>query len=377
MTYRSKILALVVVLTGTLATPAEAAPAESSDSVPGFNGTVLTVAYSGGTIFVGGDFTAAIVQGRSIRRTRLAAVNAYTGELLPWAPAADGRVKALAVSGSAVYLGGDFGSVNGQRRDSLARVDAGSGALSGTFRHSVDGRPYALVAAHGRLYAGGSFTAIDGRARSRLAAFDLDSGELDGNWRPRADDQVETLAAAGGRIYAGGTFHRINGSTGYDRLVALHPAAATIVSGFRPRASVVVFGIAATPDGVFTAGGGRGGTASAYSPSGSRRWTATFDGDAQAIATLGGSVYVGGHFDNACRTARTGDRGVCLDGSDRRVKIASLSAADGHLHDWRADANGIEGVLTMAASAGVGAFAAGGTFTAVDGRSQQRLAQFS
>ncbi|WP_305787403.1 hypothetical protein [Symbioplanes lichenis] len=377
MTYRSKILALVVVLTGTLATPAQAAPAESSDSVPGFNGAVLTAVYSGSTIYVGGDFTAAVVRGRTVRRSRLAAVDAYTGALLPWAPAADGRVKALAVSGSSVYLGGDFGYVNGERRDSLARVDARSGTLSRTFRHSVDGRPYALVAAHGRLYAGGSFTAVDGRARSRLAAFDLGTGELDSGWRPRADDQVEALAAAGGRVYAGGRFHQINGLPGYDRLVALHPDAATIVSAFRPRASVIVFGIAATPDAVYTANGGRGGTVDAYAPSGSRRWTATFDGDAQAVATLGDSVYAGGHFDNACRTARTGDRGVCLDGSDRRVKIASLSAADGHLQDWRADANGVEGVLTLAASAEVGAVAAGGTFTTIEGAAQPRFAQFS
>ncbi|MFG1605923.1 PQQ-binding-like beta-propeller repeat protein [Actinoplanes sp. NPDC049265] len=382
MTYRGKYLnrgigtTIVVALVTAGAIPAWAAFSTTPDALPGFNGTVLAVAYSGNTLFVGGDFTSAVVKGKSIARSRLAAVDARTGELLSWAPAADGRVKALVVSGSAVYAAGDFASVGGQSRDSLAKLDAVTGAVA-SFKHSLTGKPYALATGSDRLYLGGAFTAVDGQNRTRLAAFSLGSGSLDSSWKPTADDQIEAITATDGRIYVGGKFHKVNGTSGYDRLVALDPAKASIVTGFKPKAPVITYGIAIGPDGVYAAAGGQGGKANAYSTGGTLKWTATFDGDAQAIAYYSGTVYVGGHFDRACKTARTGPQGVCLDGSDDRVKLAALAPSTGKLQAWRADGNGIEGVLTMATTSSFGAMAAGGAFTTVNGSSVKRLAQFS
>ncbi|WP_412737955.1 PQQ-binding-like beta-propeller repeat protein [Krasilnikovia sp. MM14-A1259] len=381
MTYRDKFLrrlAAVAAVGAVLAvagTPAEAISSDS-DPVPSFNGTVWALAYSGNTLYVGGDFTAAVVRGKTITRNRLAAVNASTGALLSWAPAANGRVKAIAVSGSSVYVAGNFSTISGQKRDSLARIDGSSGAVSSTFKHSISGSPYAAAAANGRLYLGGTFSAVDGQSRGRLAAFNLTTGALDAGWRPNVDDQVEAITAAGTRVYVGGRFHRVNGATGYDRLVALDPTSASIVTGFRPHPPVITYGIAVSSTGVFTAHGGQGGTVNAYTTSGAKRWTATFDGDGQAVVLLGGAVYVGGHFDHACRTSRTGPQGTCLDGSMDRIKLAALSPSDGHLLAWTANANGIEGVLTMAGSAGLGALAAGGAFTTINGANQKRLAQF-
>ncbi|MBM2617116.1 hypothetical protein JIG36_16285 [Actinoplanes sp. LDG1-06] len=345
--------------------------------MPSFNGAVLSIAYAKNVVYVGGDFTAAIVNGKPVARGRLAAMDARTGALLPWAPVADGRVKALVVSGSSAYLAGDFTTVGGQKRDSLARVDLADGALHSTFKHAVSGRPMAAFAAHGRLYVGGTITAVDGQPRTRLAAFSLSSGKLDAGWRPTADDQVETIAAGGGRIYVGGKFHKINGLPGYDRLAALDPAGAAVVAGFKPRPPVITYALAVTGDAVFSAHGGQGGRVSRYTPDGALKWSATFDGDAQAVTVLGDSVYAGGHFDRACSTARTGSQGACVDGSDNRIKLAALSAADGHLLDWTADANGVEGVLALAGSAKLGKVGMGGAFTTVEGRQQKRFAQFS
>lgn len=381
MTYRGKTLTrcLAAIALAALALAGAATPAQAqvSDAVPSFNGTVMTVAYAGSTLYVGGDFTAAIVRGKAIARDHVAAVDGRTGALLPWAPGTDGRVKALAVSGASVYLAGDFGTVGGQKRDSLARVDATSGAVAGTFKHAITGRPYSLVAANGRLYVGGAISAVDGRARGRLAAFNLNTGALDTHWKPTADDQVETLAAGGGRVYVGGKFHKVNSIAGYDRLVALDPTSAAIVTAFRPRPPVISFGIAITATGVYTAHGGHGGRVSAYTLTGELRWSATFDGDAQAVTVLGDTVYAGGHFDRACSSARTGVQGLCVDGSDDRVKLAALAVSDGHLLDWTADANGVEGVMALAGSPSLGTIAMGGAFTTVDGRAQKRLAQFS
>lgn len=358
------------------ALPASADVSSSSDSMPLFNGTVLAVAYSGDTIYVGGNFTRVVAGGESVVRTRLAAIDARSGDLLPWAPAANARVKAIATSGSAVYVAGDFGTIAGVKRDSLAQIDGVSGAVSSTFKHSIAGRPYAIAAGTGRLYLGGSFTSVNGTTRTRLAAFNLTSGALDATWKPTADDQVEAIAAYGDRVYVGGKFHRINKTSGYDRLVALNPTSGKIVTGFRPKSPVIAYGIAVASSGVYSAHGGRGGKINAYTRSGSLRWSATFDGDAQAVATLGDTVYAGGHFDNACKTVRTGDQGACLDGSDDRVKLAALSASDGKLRSWTAHANGIEGVLTMATHPDIGALLAGGAFTMINGKPAKRLAQF-
>ena len=384
MTYRGKSLNRGIVGVGVAAAlvagtagPANAAFSSTPDLLPGFNGTVLAVAYSGNTLFVGGDFTSVVVKGKAVIRNRLAAVDARTGELLSWAPAADGRVKALAVSGSAVYAGGDFGTVAGQKRDSLVRLDAATGAVSSSFKHSVEGKPYALAAGSGKLYVGGAITAVDGQARSRLAAFSLSSGALDGTWKPTVDDQVEALTFAGSRVYAGGKFHKVNSTSGYDRLVALDPSSGKIVTAFKPKAPVITYSIAVDGDRVYTAAGGQGGKANAYTTAGVLQWTATFDGDAQAIASYGGTVYVGGHFDKACKTARTGSQGVCLDGSTARVKLAALSPSGGALQSWTANGNGIEGVLTMATNSAFGGLAAGGAFTTINGKSVKRLAQFS
>jgi hypothetical protein len=371
------LVALAGAATLLTASPAGAAPAAlTSITMPSFNGTVLTVAYSGSTIFLGGDFTAAIVKGKSIARSHLAAIDAGSGALLSWAPVADGEVKALAVSGSSVYIAGAFAVVSGQKRDSLARLDASTGAVSSTFKHTITGAPYAAVAANGRLYLGGTFSAVDGSARGKLAAFNLTTGALDATWKPAADDQVEALAAGTGRIYVGGKFHKVNSTGGYDRLVALDPAKGSIVTGFKPKPPVITYAIAVSSTGVYTAHGGQGGKISSYSLTGVNRWTATFDGDAQAVAVLGNTVYAGGHFDKACRTPQTGAKGVCLDGSDDRVKLAALDGGTGMLLPWTADANGVEGVLALASSPALGAVAAGGAFTTINGVTQKRFAQF-
>lgn len=378
VTYRGKTLSIGLATAAlALAVVATPAQAQSSDTMPSFNGAVLAIAYSGEVLYLGGDFTAAIVRGKQVARGHLAAIDARTGGLLPWAPNADGRVKSLVAGGGSIYLAGDFGTVGGQKRDSLARVDAAGGALSPTFKHSISGRPYSIAAGGNRLYLGGAITAVDGQARGRLAAFDLATGALDTRWRPTADDQVEVVAAGGGRVYAGGKFHKVNGLSGYDRLVALDPSGGAVVPAFKPRPPVITYAIAVTADGVYSAHGGQGGRVSAYTPGGALRWSATFDGDAQAVTVLGDVVYAGGHFDRACSTARTGTQGACVDGSDDRVKLAALAAADGHLLDWTADANGVEGVLALASDDDLHTVAMGGAFTTVDGHTQKRFAQFS
>ncbi|MEJ3742262.1 hypothetical protein WEI85_03050 [Actinomycetes bacterium KLBMP 9797] len=357
------------------AAPAHAAVSSAPQATtPMFNGTIWAVAYAAETVYVGGDFTAAVVNGRTVGRERLAAFDVRTGVLRGWAPRADGRVRALAIAGSAVYIGGSFGYVNGVPRDSLARLDAATGAVH-AFRHSVSGQPYTIAIGSGRLYAGGTISAVDGQARARLAAFSLASGALDDSWRPAADSTVEAVVATADRVYVGGKFAAVNSASGTGRVAAVHPASGAVDTAFRTRAEDVAHGLAAASTGVYAAHGGPGGRLVAYALDGTARWTLTTDGDVQSVVVLSGVVYVGGHFDKVCRSARIGYQGLCVDGSNRHVKLAAVTTA-GELLSWAADGNGSEGVLALAAHPKLGKLGAGGAFTTVNGARRERFAQF-
>jgi hypothetical protein len=350
----------------SIAQPAAAAVGSTARATPSFNGSVYAIAYEGDTVYVGGSFTRTVIDGRSIARERLAAFDARTGELLDWAPSADDTVRAVAVSDGSVYVGGDFDSIDGSRRDALARIDADSGSLE-IFRHGVDGGVRTLAVGDGRLYAGGSISRVDGSERARAAAFSLTTGLLDDSWTPDPDNTVNSLAYHDGQVYLGGSFDgrlsRVDGETGEAD------------DDFVPALPAMVHSVAVDDSGVYAAMGGQGGRAAAYTLAGTARWSRVFDGDAQAVAVLDGTAYVGGHFDHACSAGDDGDQGECNEDSVSRVKLAAVEP-DGALSDWAPQANGIAGVRAIAVDRARGTVAAGGDFTTIGGQTQRRFAAF-
>jgi hypothetical protein len=199
-----RVLVVLAVVTA-MAAPGAAAGA----SVPAaprraatFDGRIRVVAASGDTVYVGGHFTHATgLDGRTVTRNRVAAVDAASGALLPWNPNANRPVYALAVAGGAVYLGGDFSSVGGSARGRLAAVDAGSGAIVDAFRGRVRYSIHALAATADGVYAAGDGSGGHLVAWTPTGALKFPTVQTDGG--------AQAVTVLGGEVYAGGHWDNV------------------------------------------------------------------------------------------------------------------------------------------------------------------------
>ncbi|MCS6881412.1 MAG: hypothetical protein NZU74_08770 [Chloroflexaceae bacterium] len=176
-------------------------------------GGVRAVAVSGGELFVGGDFWSAanIFEATFAARwngSAWSALEAGGGYAAP-----SGNVYALAVSGSDVYVGGRFWNAAGiPQADYVARWNSMTNtwsALGGGVDGALDGEVTALAVNGGDVYAGGRFTDAAGIPEADyVARWDGSSwSALGGSGGNGAlNDTVTALAVNGGDVYAGGWF---------------------------------------------------------------------------------------------------------------------------------------------------------------------------
>ncbi len=338
----------------------------TSDPVPQTNGRVNTIAVSGGKVYIGGSFTEVITQGGvAVARSRLAAINANTGELTDWAPQVNRPVSALAVNGGRVYAGGLFTRADGERHNYVALIDAASGEVDHTFDAGTDLPVRALAASGGFLYLGGEFGTVNGEVRSRLARVDGITGELNSNWTPAADGPVRTLELSpdSSRLYAGGEFTTISGKTRRNLAALVASTGDLDTSWLRDYPGRPVYDVEASGPGVYVAGGGTGGKAAAFDAStGAPLWNLKGDGDFQAVAYLDGQVYFGGHF-------------RVLDDGTRRKGLLAVAENTGALSEWNPKAD--RGVWALEEDALNTRTYAGGGFTKISGQPREGYAQFS
>ena len=182
---------------------------------PNGTGGVSALAASASTVFAGGSFTSV----GGVPRRNLAAFRHVPGEdgtVLPFDPDVNGPVRALALTGSTLYLGGQFSNINGalaallKPRNNLAAVDTTTG-LGLPWDPNADGQVNALAIAGDTVFAGGDFATVNGSsARQRLAAFDNGNGTARA-WAPSPDASVRALAVHGPTVFAGGDFASVNG----------------------------------------------------------------------------------------------------------------------------------------------------------------------
>lgn len=248
----------------------------------GIEGTVLDLAVSGDTVYVGGTFTK-FDEGR-VERNRLVAID-LDGNITAWNPNANGRVSVLAASNDTVFAGGDFDVVGEAdlKRNHLGAIDS-EGNLT-AWNPNANNAVYALKASGGIVYAGGDFTAFNEGSvtRNRLAAIDL-SGNVTG-WNPDSNGTVRDLAVSSGTVYAAGDFTAFN-------------------EGDVRRNKLAAFDL----DGSATA------------------WNPSPNDTVHALTVSNGTVYAGGSFT------------AFYDGSITRNHLAAIDL-DGNITAWNPEAN--------------------------------------
>jgi hypothetical protein len=281
----------------------------------GVNGEVHCLAYTNNGTIVGGNFTTLGAGGPP--RNNL-------GELDPnlptnatsWIPNAGGTVRTMLLSGSTLYVGGEFLGMNndsGQR--CLTAFDMTSRTLLPWISAAHSGSVYSLALSGNTLYAGGTITKLGGQNSNRLGAVDITTGAST-SWSTGADNTVRTLTTFGSNIFAGGIF-QTSGVIARDRLACINMTTSEVTSFY-----------------------------------------ALVGGPIYSLALSGGNLYVAGDFNQVNGQAR---------GS-----IASISTSTGFLNSWNPTISS-GGVINKVIVTGAGAYA-GGTFSAIAGSTRSNFA---
>jgi uncharacterized delta-60 repeat protein len=288
---------------------------------PNANGKIhVVVVQPDGKILIGGAFTTLSPNGGApVLRRRLARLNPDGTLDTAFDPNAGGMVvRAIALQADGkILVGGFFGTIGGQMRNDIARLDAITG-LADSFDPNMSGPVYAIaVQADGKILAGGFFTSVGGQPRNYMARLDAITGAAD-SFDPNAENAIEAIAVqTDGRILVGGDFTSIGGQT-RNYIARLDPTNG-LADSFDPNANDLVLSIAVQADG---------------------------------------KILTAGFFDSI--------------GGQPRSNIARLDASTGVADSFNPSANG--SVLSLALQAD-GKILAGGYFTSIGGQTRHGIAR--
>lgn len=367
-------------IAGQAHTNLAAVRANSGDVVPwsiDASGNVWAMAPRGDTLFVGGDF--GWIAGQN--RVFLAAVDVRDQSVLPFDAHADfvylpglamPAVRALAVVGDTLFVGGDFTRIGGRALPSLAALDiATATALAwnppvlGPLYQGLAQTCYAIAVTDSTVYIGGSFDFVGSAYRPCAAAVSRRTGAVTG-WAPKPDLPVRTLTVRDSTVFAGGEFSLLGDWLHRAGLAAID-ATTGAVKPWNPNPDgSIITSIAAEGDHVFVSGdftaiGGdpqpRSGLAAVDTLSGlATDWNPAADGPANSMIVAGGSLYLGGLFTSV--------------GGAPRNNLAAVDVSTGQVLPWDPNANDM--VSSMASSGGV--IFVGGIFDQVGGQPRGGIA---
>jgi hypothetical protein len=233
------------------------ADGSATDWNPTVDGNISAIALSGNLVYVGGTFLNIGGQPRSC----IAALDAADGTATSFDPNANLTVDTIAVSGGLVYVGGFFTNIGGQPRLVLAALNAVDGSAT-SWNPNLGPGPfgayvYALAVSGSTIYVGGGFASVDGVSRNNITGINASDGtptSFDPNASGSSDGSVTALAVDGSTVYAGGSFNSIGGQP--RGLLAGLNASDGSATDFNPNASQgSVYALTVVSDGTLYVGG--------------------------------------------------------------------------------------------------------------------------
>jgi hypothetical protein len=316
----------------------------------GFDDVVLTIvpAADDSVIYLGGKFST--YKGVAASANRIAKLDsAGTLDTTFSPPGANGfsgiEVDAMALSGSALFVGGSISSYRSVTTpaNSFAKLDATTGAMDQTFlppnsdaggfagtQPGGNTEIYSLLVTGSTLWVGGRFTVYGGYTTNDIVKLDEPTWAVDTKFSPASaagfNNTVNAIVSDGSSLYVGGNFTAYDGSS-VSRIAKLDPTSGTLDTTF----------------GVGISGSG-------------------FNNSVQALVLAGGSLYAGGSF--------TSFEGVSAN------EVAKLNLPAGTLDTSFSPPalNGFNNTV-WALAADATSLYAGGSFTTFEGTSANRVAK--
>jgi Calx-beta domain/Domain of unknown function (DUF5122) beta-propeller len=338
---------------------AQTNPATLPDLQLSVNGTVTAMALQNdGKVIIGGNFW--LVNG--VPRNYLARLNpngsvdaTWNGNVSgedphPSIPVCGVGVYAIIVSGSDVFVGGDFCFIGGRPQAALAKLSLETGEVDPLWTpHLLEGGTvvYSLGVQDTNLFVGGYLKISDGQSpRSVMKRSTVGAGEVDPLWNPEVFSQggVKALAVNNTNVYIGGDFFINAGGT---RIVNLARLSATGTGA---------------PDPMWNPrplGGLKPSNPPELLP---RDYFLTVN----AIAVNGMDVYVGGMFTNISGVNRSAIAKLSSNGTGAADPLWNPNAT-GRFDDFFVNTLAVYGAQLYV----------GGAFTAVGGQLRTNLARLS
>lgn len=148
------------------------------------DGTVFSIAEIGDMIVLGGQFTQvqASTGGAVLSRNNIVGFNKNNGQIsTSFAPQFNSTVRSVvaAADGTSVYVGGQFGTLNGASVTKVTKLSLSNGSRVTAFNPgNIDAVVHDMKLVGSKLYVAGEFSTIKGTPRSKLASLNPTTGAL-------------------------------------------------------------------------------------------------------------------------------------------------------------------------------------------------------
>ena len=313
----------------------------------GINGGVFAIAVSGTDLYVGGQFTTA--GGGSANN-----IAKWNGtSWLSLGGGINGTVMAITVSGTDLYAGGTFTTAGGVSANNIAKWD---GSTWSSLGGGINGTVWAITVSGTDLYAGGAFTTAGGVSVNNIAKWNGTTWSALGSG---INATVAAITVSGTDLYAGGAFTTAGGVSANNIAKWNGTTWSALGSGINGTVyATAVIGTELFAGGSFTTAGGA--SASYVAKWNGANWSALGTGmnsSVRGLAGMGTDLYAGGSFTTA--------------GGVPTNRIATWNGTT-----WSALGTGMNASAYALAVSGTDLYAGGG-FTTAGGVNVNYIAKYS